>query len=370
MFLSNKNLDRIIKKKNSGTKLSIYIPTHPASTRPTLMQDTIRFKNALQIIKADKGYKQRELSETIKKMEALLKDATFWKHRTLGLAIFADEDGYETVDLNYEITDMQYIADDFVISPLAVMLSIGTGYYVLDINHTSPRLMHYTSHSKEEVNLEAMPGSFEQAVGRDEHQQHLQHQSAPRSLFHGQSESGAEDEDTLRYYKLIAGAVDEYLVDHDEPLLLAGAENRIGHMRPLLSYHNVIKEAMEGSVEDLNEEELEMSASAVIKKVDTVIRNELVSKVKKMPLSGLALGPVEVETAIKEGRVETLFLSAFRKTADNVREGDKEKIVLQLPEDIMRTESLVRGTLLQGGNVVAVKQGSFDRDEPRAICRF
>src|SRR5680860_157827 len=148
MYLSNKNLYRIIKKENSGTKLSIYIPTHPASTRSTLSEDIIRFKNAIQIIKADKGYDQRELSETVKKMEALLEDSTFWKHRTLGLAVFADEDGYETVDLNYEITDMQYIADDFVISPLAIMLSIGTGYYVLDINQTC---LLYTSDAADDL---------------------------------------------------------------------------------------------------------------------------------------------------------------------------------------------------------------------------
>src|SRR5680860_1111175 len=240
MFLSTNNLQHIINKSDTGTKLSIYIPTHPASTSPTLSEDTIRFKNALQIIKANEKYNERELGETMNKLELLLDDSVFWKHRTIGLAVFANKDDFETIDLNNEITDMQYVQDEYVISPLALMLSIGTGYYVLDINHTKPRLLHFTSHTKSEVYLKDMPGSLEQTSQRDEHQQHIQHQSAPINMFHGQSESGAIDADILRYYKLIAKAVEEYLIDHDEPLLLAGTDNRIGHMRPLIGYSNCL----------------------------------------------------------------------------------------------------------------------------------
>src|SRR5680860_240491 len=236
MILSNNNLQHIINKSNTGTKLSIYIPTHPASTSPTLSEDMIRFKNTLQNIKANEKYIERELGETMGKLESLLDDSDFWKHRTNGLAVLADKDGYEIVDLDYEVTDMQYVQDTFIVSPLAIVLSIGTGYFVLDINHTKPRLLHFTSYTKGEVDLKDMPESLEQTIQRDEHQQHIQHQSGPINMLHGQSESGAVDADMLLYYKLIAKAVEEYLIDHDEPLLLAGTENRIGHMRPLVSY--------------------------------------------------------------------------------------------------------------------------------------
>ncbi len=370
MFLSNKNLQRIIKNKGTGTKLSIYIPTHPASNSSTLAQDAIRFKNALQNIKANKTYDEHELGGTMKKLESLLDDLDFWKRRAMGLAVFADSRGYETVDLNYEITEMQYVQDAFVISLLAVMLSIGTGYYVLDINLTKPRLVHFTSSAKEAVAIESMPGSFEETVERDEYRKQQQHQSIAGNTYHGHGNEGALDEDTLRYYKLIAKCVNDYLIDHDEPLLLAGTKNRIGHMRPLLKYHNVMEETVEGNNEELNEQELLDVSDTLIKNADVAKRGEIVLEVKNTPLSNLALGSAEIQSTIDEGSVATLFLSAFRRTADNIRNTYLASIVLQLPEDIMTVETLVRGVLSQGGEVVAVKQDSFDSDEPRALLRF
>ncbi len=370
MILSNKNLHHIINKSNIGTKLSVYIPTHPASTSPTISEDMIRFKNALQNIKSNEKYNERELGETMSKLELLLDDSDFWKYRTNGLAVLADKDGYDVVDLDYEVTDMQYVQDTFIVSPLSIMLSIGTGYFVLDINHTKPRLLHFTPYTKGEIDLKDMPESLEHTIQRDEHQQHIQHQSGPKNMFHGQSDDGAVDADMLLYYKLISGAVDEYLADNDEPLLLAGTENRIGHMRPLISYGNVVAATLTGNNEDLNEQELLDATAEAIENVDTMNRDRLISKVKATPPSNLSYGNKEIETAITVGKVELLFLSAFKTTPDNVREDGSSIVVLQLPEDINSIESLVRGSLSQGAKVIAVEQGSFDTDEPLALLRY
>jgi hypothetical protein len=370
MFLSKKILLDISKKTDTGTKISIYIPTHPASTSTTLSEDTIRFKNTLQIIKAHEKYDESELGETIKKLESLLDDINFWKYRTLGLAVFADANGYQTVDLNFEITDMQYVEDTYVTSPLAVMLSIGTGYYVLDINHTKPRLVYFSASAKEEVATESMPGSFEEMVERVEYQKQQQHQSVGGGMFHGHTEADALDEAAMRYHRLIAKCVDKYLVDHDEPLLLTGTQNRIGHMRPLLNYHNVMKEAVEGNNEQLNEQELQNATDKIIENADMAARDEVIEKTKNTPLSSIALGTIEIETAAEAGRVEALFLSAFRRTTDNIRDNYQTSIVLQLPEDVLSIETLARVVLTKGGNIVAVEQGSFENDEPRALCRY
>lgn len=371
MFLSNKNLQHIIaEEKLTGTRVSIYIPTHPASTGPTLSEDVIRFKNALKNIKTHDGYNEQELGSTLKKLELIPEDSEFWKNRTMGLAIFADKDGYEIIDLNYEVSDMQYLQDAYVASPLALMLSVGTGYYVLDVNHTKSRLVHFTSHSMNEVAGSSMPGSFDETVERDESQNELQHQGVTGNKFHGHDKSAALDADTLRYYKLIAKVVDNYLIDHDEPLLLTGTENRIGHMRALLNYHHVIQEAIEGNSEELNEQQLQNATAAVIERVEIKHRGELIEKAKSAPPTKLAYGYEEIESAIASGRVETLYLSAFRRTADNVRDGNRPTVVLQLPKDIMKIEQLIRGVFSLSGNVVAVEQGSFDNDEPLALCRF
>jgi hypothetical protein len=145
MILTHKNLKKLIKEPAGGTKLSIYSATHPSSSSQSIAQDRLRFKNSLQGIKSNKSYDERELGKTMRSLERLLADSMFWKHQSLGLAIFADKSGYESIQLPHGIAEMQFVEDHLIVSPLAIMLSIGTGYYVLDINFTRPRLLHFTA---------------------------------------------------------------------------------------------------------------------------------------------------------------------------------------------------------------------------------
>ena len=92
-------------------------------------------------IQQDPNYDQQELGQTIKKLDKLQQDTEFWRHQDIGLAIMADKDGFEYFRLPYETTEASYLKDRFVISPLAFMRSIGTTYYVLDVNINCPRLL-------------------------------------------------------------------------------------------------------------------------------------------------------------------------------------------------------------------------------------
>jgi hypothetical protein len=370
MFLLKSNLQHLTDRSSDGKKLSIYIPTHPASSSSTLTEDTVRFKNALQAIKSDAQYDEQELGETIQQLELLLHDVDFWKHRLLSLAVFADKNGYEVFNLGHEITEMQYIQNTFVVSPLAIMLSIDTGYYVLDINHKKPRLAHFTSGSRVEIAVHGMPGSFEDTAAREKHRKQLQHQSMAGDVFHGHNETAALDEDIIRYYKLIAKSVNKYLANHDEPLLLAGTQDRVGHMRQLLKYPNVLDVSLEGSNEALNLQELQNVTKAIIDTYESAKRDTLITQLTNEPPGTIAIGHVEIEKALDEGRVASLFLSVYKVTTDNVRDTYKSLVVLQLPDDIQSMEKLVRGALSQGGTIIAVEVGTFEDDSPRALCRF
>lgn len=84
------------------------------------------------------------------------------------------------------------------------------------------------------------------------------------------------------------------------------------------------------------------------------------------------MGFEEIEAASMEGRVATVLNPCYRQTADTVREGYDELVVLQLnsnPDD-ERLESLVRSILATGGTVQAVAVDAFNDEQPRGVCRF
>lgn len=368
--MNETTITNLLQADTTGLKISIYLPTHPASSEQTVREDAIRFKNALQAVQSSDRY-DAALKNTMNSLSKLVDDMDFWKHQTMGLAVFADEHGYHTAQLHYDVTEANFIEEQYQVSPLVLAQSMGSNYYVLDINHTRPRLLAGTPSGCAELLLDDMPGSFEEITDNIEYTNQLQHQSGGVGGFHGHTDDGAIQDDTNSYYRKVAKAVDGYLVGHSEPLLLMGVENRVGSMRNFLSYARVLDAYIEGSGEAMNEREVYDHSIPIIEQCNTKRRSDLVDKLKATNPAIVAMGFDEIRAALAENRIATLLAPCFRRTADTVREGYDEIIVLQLnDDDVIDTESLVRATLAQGGEVVAVAIDSFEDEQPRALCRF
>ena len=105
MNVNDTTINDLLQTNEPGPKLSIYQPTHPASNGQTIQEDTTRFKNALQAIRAHESYDEALLGETMHSLDELLKDVEFWKYQTVGLAVFADQHGYQTVTKTVDVTE-------------------------------------------------------------------------------------------------------------------------------------------------------------------------------------------------------------------------------------------------------------------------
>lgn len=369
-MLDDTILTTLLEAEDPGKKISIYMPTHPVSSGQAVQEDGIRFKNALSSIQASDDYDESAMSDTMDELHELANDMDFWKHRTVSLAIFADKDGYQTVSLPYDLTEACYVDDQYRIGPLVAMQGLGSDFFLLDINHTRPRLLEGTPSGCSELVIKDMPGSFESMTEDTEYGKELQHQSGGVGSFHGHDDEAALQDDAMRYYKKIAGAVDAHISDHTEPLLLAGVQSRVAAMRPLLSYSHALDDYLEGNSEAMNEQELYNKATPVIEGFNAKRRSDLVQEFNETVPGRTATGTEGIESAASNGRVAKLLLPCFRQTADTVRDGKGESIVLQLADDDMETEELVRSVLAQGGEVMAVSVDAFDDEQPRAICRF
>ena len=368
----NTILTNLLKTNTNDIKLTIYQPTHQASSGQKIQEDTIRFKNALKAIKQSDDYNDAMLGKTMRSLETLLDDAEFWKRRRRGLAVFADMQGYQTVSLDEDIAETYYVGRHFFISPLVLLQSLSSRYYVLDINLTRPRLLEGSPSSCTEIVIDGMPESFEVMTANVEYSKELQHQSGGTSGFHGHTDDAAVQENTMRYYRKISEAASTHLSGHTEPLLLIGVENRVGEIRQLLSYPHILDEYIEGNGEAMNEQALHSATTPIIERYSKKQRSDAVALFNQTPPTHTLVGLEDIEVASIEGRVATVLIPCYRQTTDTVREGYDELVVLQLngSPNNEELESLVRSVLSTGGAVQAVAIDAFGDEQPRGVCRF
>ncbi len=364
-------LSKLLNADNDGKKISLFQSTHPASSSANIQEDIIRFKNGLQRVRSDNKYDE-SIDQTLNSLDNLLDDTEFWKHRTVGLVIFGDEKGYEAVSLPHDIDELSYVDNQFLVTPLALMNSLGSDFYVLDINHTRPRLVEVSSVGCQEVKLESMPSSFEEMTANIEYGKDLQHQSGGSDRFHGHTDEAALQDDAMRYYRKIVEAVENHLEGHDDPVVLVGTENRIGEIRKLLTYHRVLEDYIEGNGEHMDETGLCNAGRPLVEKYNQTKRQTMVNQFAEIIPDRKLIGIDEIHQAAQEGRIDTLFVPSYRITSDTVREGFDESIVVELSDDnkIEPIEAVVRDVLSSGGRVQAVALDAFEDDQLRASCRY
>lgn len=371
MQLSRKHIEQLLSRKTGKLKASIYIPTSPSSNSQSVQQDRTRFKNALQVVRNDHAYNEDELGKVMDKIyKDLYEDIEFWKHQESSLAVLLSSDGYEFFKIPFEITENEYVTDHFVVSPLLVVASADTSFYLLDVNFTKPRLFRGVRGRLAGVNNTDIPKGFEDAVARDEYTDQKQHHAGTES-FHGHNEEGAISADHKKYLKLIAEAADKYLAGLDQPLLLMGTTNRTGNIHQFIKYPHLLKETLVGNFEDSLIIEIFNNASKLINKhLKDQIDKEIEHLANTKP--GLVvMGRQEIEEAADSGRVDKLFLPTYRLTTDSISSTTEAKLVVELPADIEDIETMVTKVLHQAGKIISAEIDAYKTlDGPKAICRF
>lgn len=374
MHRARKAIKTLVSNHVSGLAGSIYIPTHQRSTNQNIAADRTRFKNAIQRIRLHKDYDETKLGGSLKKLDKIYDDMEFWKYQDHGLAVLFDKESVEYFKLPFEVREAEYLNDHFVISPLIIMSEMDTRFYVLDLNLTRPRLLYGAHGELEEVNQENMPGSLDDEVGKDEYRRQLQHQSIRMNAYHGHSEEDVIDDETRRYIKQVATAVDNYLHDKQVPLLLAGTDNRTDGLRKELEYTQVLPNSHSGNVERLNARDLRKVVAPLIQDYLADRLNQAVDRLQKAAPQYVIVGKQEIMEAVSSeggGRVESLYLPIYRVTKDSVMAGDNTSLLIELPDDIETIESLVISVDNQGGKIVPVEIGAHKSiDEPKALCRY
>jgi len=376
MSISQNFIDSLIDKTSKGPKLSFYIPTHPKSSSEHLEEDRIRFKNALQEVKDVARKDHSGLNKVYKDLENLKNDTDFWKHQSLSLAVFADQDSYKTVQLPIESKQITLLSDNYYITPLIISNSILGSAYVLDVNLDSPRLLLANDAQINELNEIKLPDALKDVMSEDR-EDNLQfhaggNNGAKVPMYHGHGGSDNQKEEEIDLYmQLLAKPLNKYLADKDKVLILAGDETQLIKLKKYLNYKYIHSHELHGNHQRENMDTLQSSVKPVLDEISLNNREEIIGQFNNSTPNILAQNTSAVEAALDNYKVDKLFVPVLRSTTDSVRDGRDENLRIEISDTNKdRIENAIVKTIQQGGEVIPTEIGTFKDDELRALLRY
>ncbi len=373
MKLSNRTIASLINRnENKGTKVSIYIPTHPKSNGPNVQEDKTRFKNAIQEIKNHTDKHDETITNILYELNDILKQTEFWFHQSAGLAVIADNKGVETIKLPIEVTESTKVGSEFVLSPLILAQSMNRSYYVLDINLSNPRLFiadTTTMTRIEPLDLKSMKEMMESDYESNDqfHTPRGNRKSTPMYHGHGGSEDHKWEEEQI-YLQYVAKNMQSHLRLPDMPLILSGDKQRVAQFMPMLTHKNITSKKLYGNHQHLNETQLHDLTYNII--LDSV-QKEIKESIKQRRVSRkLIKGWTDISSALNRKAVEKLYLPMLRNTIDSVKSGYKSRYLIDANSQIASLEKWVKDTINQGGKIQAIPVTQSGEVLPRAEIRF
>lgn len=376
MQLSEKIIDKYLKNTDQAPYISIYLPTIPSSNSQTINEDKIRYKNALQAIDAE-ARQHESLKDTLEQLEQLLENHDFWLHQGLGLAVLANQEGYETIRLPFEVTPVAVVADKYVVSPLLAMNSLVHSYYLLDVNLKGPKLYAGNSYRLEEMVDAGLPGAIEDEIDIEERKRTVGSRAGAGgqgAVYYGYNKVDESQENNAELYlKLLAEAVDKALDDSSTPLLLVGLDKHLATLRPMLKHSKVFDDNIAVDHDVHRQIELHQAANQAVEHHSRQGRQQAVESYQEVDFEQRVDGQTAVQVAAENGQVDELLLPVLRITTDSVRSIAEPQTLVDLPsgDEFNDFEKAVRAVAEQSGKITPVEQADF-ADDPsmKAKLRF
>jgi hypothetical protein len=191
----------------SGEMLaSIYIPTHTAGRE--IQQDPIRLKNAIQSLEQEREARNSDAETFGKMMEhprKLLDDQVFWRHQSLGLALFCRPDGMRVLKLPFRPIEFSRLGTRFHIAPLIRAAGDTPVFHLLAINREGSVLYDVAGEEIAERPIDPMLDSLGAARGMSDYDAY----SGFHTDHRGQGGSGQGAEGAPRYHALGTGTKEQ-----------------------------------------------------------------------------------------------------------------------------------------------------------------
>lgn len=364
--------------------VSIYMPTVRAGTQT--QQNPIRLKNLLRRVSdrlVETGRRETEVAQLLTPLREITDDLAFWQRQNEGLAVFFAPGFLRTVKLPTRVDELALVENRFHLKPLFSLLSGDGQFYILALSLKHIRLIAASRHNTRELEIQDVPKSFEEAMGRLT-RQYSQFQAGTSSravsrmpLFHGHG-TGEDDlkAEIVEFFNRADKALLKHM-DRDCPVVLAGVEYLLPRYKETTEHPKVLDEGLTGNAEGLSAEELRDAAWEIVEPVFLEDRRRAAERYGDLLGAGRSSSRYEeVLPAAHDGRVDTLFVArgvrlwgTYDPKSREIRLQEDQTGQLNGGEDLLDLAAVQ--TFLNGGQVYAVPQQEVpDGHAMAAVFRY
>jgi hypothetical protein len=343
---------RALVAARPGPCASLLMPT----TRGQSHEDKGRWKNLLR--EAEDRLKEHKLrapdvAGLLAPARALLDRSDFWQNVPRGgVAAFVAPGWDRAFRLPLPLPEKVLVADRFHVKPLLPLLVAEDRFFVLTLSQKKVRLLRCTPFTAEEMNIEGVPESIDEALfntDAGETRSHLNH--PPHSLRDGKSlevlrgrgsrtESGKDG--LLPFLQRVDRGLHRYLHGETTPLVLACVDYLVPIFREANHYPHLIDAVINEHPDRMSPAELRDKAWALVRPHFERDRDRLAALYRQLAGTGRASDNLtEVLPAAHRGQVQYLFVDLAREAwgtfdpdagktevHDRMRNGDQDLLNL------------------------------------------
>lgn len=364
--------------------VSLYMPAYPVG--PERRQNQIRFRNLVRRAEDElktRGFRSPDAEGFLSPLKPLAADDPFWSFiQSEGFCAFLSGRDLFYYRLPLRFHERVVVLNRFYVKPLLGLVCNDSRFFLLALGLNGVRLFQCSRYSMNELVLEKVPGSLEEAMRYSDPQRQLQfHTHTPQSgakraaMFHGQG-VGTDDRKSniLEYFKIVDRGVRTVIGHERVPLLFAGLEHLFGIYRKANSYPHLSEESVAVNPEDLTDGQLHERAVRTMDTYFLAARDEAIKAYLDLAGTGRTAGDIEI--ILPEafgGRVEKLLISAERPQWGTFDPLTLKAAVHEKPlgddEDLMDLACVY--TYLKGGAVYDVVPGTVPGlPSPAAVFRY
>lgn len=369
--------------------LSLYQPTH--RRHPENQQDPIRYRNLLKTLEESlqRKYQTLEVASMLAPMQALAADASFWKHTSEGLAVFAAPGLFEIFTLLRPVPERAIVADSFHIGPLLRILQSADRYQVLGLNQQAVRLFEGNRDRLDEIEpAPGVPRTMTEALGEEVSEPRLvvgSYGTGPGGPGRGGGSAGMRhghggkkdevDIDRDRFFRTIDRAITEH---HSKPaalpLIVAALAQHHAHFQDISHNPFLVPDGINTHPDAVSVDALRESAWQVMEprfraRIAQFVDRFGAARARQLGSADLS----DIAAAAAEGRIETLLVEADRQlpgrldsASGRIRSADGAD-----PEVDDLIDDVAELVLRRGGSVWVVPADRMPTDSGlAAIYRF
>jgi hypothetical protein len=383
MNLLNTDELKALMERHEGPCASVFVPTHRRG--PEIQQDPIRFKNLLKQAEqklTQNGLRAPEAKELLEPAQALVQDSLFWAHQSDGLAVFISAEVFRQYSFPFNFEELVVVADRFHLKPILPLFSGDGRFYVLALSQNQVRLLQGTRFSIDEVDLNGVPRSLEEALRTDTPEKQIHWPASPQGgarkgapVFHGHG-GGSEDpkDNILQYLRQVDKGLHDLIGNETAPLVLAAVDYLFPIYKEANTYANLLEQGIPGNPEGLTAQHLHEQAWQIIEPYFQRAQQEAAGQYSRLAGTGRTSKDLEdITRAAYLGRVDVLFVATgiqrwgyFDPETDEVGLHDKAE-----PGDEDLLDFAAIQTFVNGGAVYAVEPENVPDDRYlAAIFRY